>query len=123
MKEEIIIQFLQIQNQLRVLHWQTTAYARHKAYGKTYENLDDLIDKFVEVCMGKHGRFEFANQTANVQLFNLKSIEINSFLSTSIEFLTNLTKEYSPEQDSDLLNIRDEILGEINQLKYLLTLK
>jgi hypothetical protein len=29
----------------------------------------------------------------------------------------------NPQEDSDLLNIRDEMLGEFNKLKYLITLK
>jgi Family of unknown function (DUF5856) len=122
MKEDILITLLQIQNQVRILHWQTTSYGRHKAYGKVYEKLDELIDEFVETCMGKHGRFEFGKE-ANIQLFNLKALEINSFLSTATEFLMGFNKEFKPEEDSDLLNIRDTILGEINKLKYLLTLK
>jgi hypothetical protein len=34
-----------------------------------------------------------------------------------------LSESYDPKMDSDLLNIRDEMLAEINKLKYLLTLK
>jgi hypothetical protein len=34
-----------------------------------------------------------------------------------------MTEQLDPKYDSDLLNIRDEILGDINQTKYRLTLK
>jgi hypothetical protein len=34
-----------------------------------------------------------------------------------------MTEVLDSKYDSDLLNIRDEILGETNKLKYLLTLK
>jgi len=37
--------------------------------------------------------------------------------------LVGLTDVLDPQRDTDLLNIRDEILGEFNKLKYLLTLK
>lgn len=123
MKEELIITFLQAQTQFRILHWQTTSFARHKAYGEIYDSLDENIDMFVEACQGKYGRFKFKNKTANIQLFNLKSLEINSFLSAFVDFLKNLSSEFSSEEDSDLLNIRDEMLADINKLKYLLTLK
>ena len=123
MKEDIVLMLLQIQTQFKVLHWQTTAYARHNAYGQTYDSLGESIDLFVEVCMGKQGRFEFSGEKATVELFNLKALDINAFLKTVTEFLHGLTKELSPEEDTDLLNIRDEILGEINKLKYLLSLK
>jgi hypothetical protein len=39
------------------------------------------------------------------------------------EFLVGMTEQLDPKYDSDLLNIRDEILGDINQTKYRLTLK
>lgn len=123
MKEQILLMFLQVQLQFRILHWQTTSEARHLAYGKIYGDLDDKIDEFVEICQGKHGRFELNEQGADIKIFNLKSLEINSFLNSFIEFLIGLSKEYSPEQDSDLLNLRDEMLADINKLKYLLTLK
>lgn len=122
MKEDIVLMLMQIQTQFKVLHWQTTSYARHNAYGQVYDSLSDSIDEFVEICMGKQGRFELS-EGAKIELFNLKSLEINSFLKTFADFLIGLSKELSPEEDTDLLNIRDEILGDINKLKYLLTLK
>ena len=48
MKEEYILKLVQIQNQFRFLHWQTTFDAKHKAYGNVYESLDDFIDEFGE---------------------------------------------------------------------------
>jgi hypothetical protein len=88
-----------------------------------YDSLNDNIDGFVESAMGKYGRFELSEGGADIKLFNLKSLEINQFLITIIDFLLGLNQELSPEKDSDLLNIRDEILGDVNKLKYLLTLK
>ena len=42
--------------QIKLLHWQTKSYARHKAYDDIYHSLGDLVDKFVEMYMGKYGR-------------------------------------------------------------------
>ena len=39
------------------------------------------------------------------------------------DFLVNMTSTFKKEKDIDLLNIRDEILGSINQFLYLLTFK
>jgi hypothetical protein len=123
MKEEIVMTLVQIQAQFRILHWQTTSYARHNAYGRIYDELDGNIDDFVETLMGKQGRFELPQEGADLKLFNLKTLEINSFIGTSLEFLLGLSEKLDARKDSDLLNIRDEIMGNINQLKYLLTLK
>ena len=123
MKEEIVITLVQIQAQFRVLHWQTTSFSRHTAYGNIYGELEGNIDDFVEILMGKQGRFDLPEQGADIKLFNLKSLEINSFIGTILEFLLGLSEKLDPKKDSDLLNLRDEIMANINQLKYLLTLK
>lgn len=123
MKEQIVITLMQIQAQFRVLHWQTTTFSRHTAYGRIYGELEGNIDDFVEILMGKQGRFVFPEEGADIKLFNLKSLEINSFVGTILEFLLGLNEMLDSKKDSDLLNIRDEIMGGVNQLKYLLTLK
>ena len=40
-----------IEQQLRILHWQTDSFAQHKAFGETYGALGDLIDSFMEGYM------------------------------------------------------------------------
>ena len=63
---KLITNFLSIQSQLKVLHWQTKSYAEHKAFGKLYDALDGLFDTFIEVYMGKYGTIlakeEFASR-------------------------------------------------------------
>jgi DNA-binding ferritin-like protein len=113
--------FLKIQNQLRVFHWQTESYAQHKAFGKAYEALDTLIDQFVEIYMGKYGRSK-AKLTYNIELQNLED-QYLLVIDTYLDHLISLNDELDSVIDSDLLNIRDEMLGELNKLKYLLTLK
>jgi DNA-binding ferritin-like protein len=115
--------FLGLQLQFRILHWQTKGYARHKAFGEIYETLDDLIDEYVEVCMGKHGRFALDNSTNTIQMTNLVDLNIVEYLQTAKNRLIGFNNELSKEKDSDLLNLRDEMLGSINKLAYLLTLE
>jgi DNA-binding ferritin-like protein len=120
--EQVIIELLTIQNQFRIYHWQTKSFSRHKAFGKIYSNLEDLIDNFVEVCMGKHGRPNFEGQVSLV-LSDLKELDPSHFCDTVIDFLIDLNNKYDKTKDSDLLNIRDEMMSLVNRLKYLLTLK
>jgi hypothetical protein len=112
---------LRIQNQLRIFHWQTESFSQHKAFGKAYEELDGLIDQFVEVYMGKYGRSK-AKITYNLELQNFEE-QYLLVIDTYIDDLISLNNELDPVVDSDLLNIRDEMLGLFNRLKYLLTLK
>ena len=123
MKEQLIINFITLQQQFRILHWQTKSYARHIAYGGIYENLDELIDKFVEIYMGKYGRVEFSSGEGTIVLKNTSTLGLNEFLNQNVDFLMSLTESLNQTKDTDLLNIRDEMTGEINKLKYLLTLK
>ena len=111
---------LETQVQFKIMHWQTKGLARHKALGKAYDNLGDLIDEFVEQAMGKYGRFVLEDDTKSLQLQNLSELSIKGMVKTVAEALTQFTDEFDPT-DTNLLNIRDEMLGEIYKLSYLLT--
>ena len=119
---EIIKKLVEIQQQLRFLHWQTKSFAKHQAYGGIYSSLDGLIDSFVETCMGKHGRPSFSGGYT-IEGQDIDEISIQEFVDGTVSFLIGLTEKYDGKADTDLLNVRDEMLGEFNKLKYLLTLK
>lgn len=123
MKEELIIKFLTLQQQFRILHWQTKSYAQHNAYGNIYGSLDGHIDEFIETYMGKYGRVNFNSGEGNITLRNTDSLDLNSFIKENILWLKSLNQKLNGENDSDLLNIRDEVMGSLNKLKYLLSLK
>jgi hypothetical protein len=122
MKEEIILKLVQIQNQFRFLHWQTFGDAKHRAYGELYDSIGDHIDTFTEAMMGKYGRPDFESEFV-IAFQDIQSINIQNFIDGIVEFLVSMTESLDTKYDTDLLNIRDEILGSINKLKYLLTLK
>lgn len=122
MKEELILKLVQIQNQFRFLHWQTFGDAKHRAYGGIYESLGEIIDKFTEAMMGKYGRPEFDGEFS-IMFQDIKSLSVQDFMDGITEFLVSMTDQLDSRYDTDLLNLRDEMLGDINQLKYLLTLK
>jgi hypothetical protein len=121
--DKVIINLLKIQNQLRILHWQTKSFARHKAFGKTYDDLDGLIDTLVEIHQGKYGVITY-DTPIDFSLVNIEEIEIDQILIQLNEYLTGPFNEmHDPVKDTDCLNIRDEIMTVINRLRYLLTLK
>jgi hypothetical protein len=122
MKEEITLKLIQIQTQFKFLHWQTFGDAKHKSYGEIYDSLGDNIDKFVETMMGKQGRVEFEPEFS-IMFQDIKNLSVQNFLDGITEFLVGMTEQLDKRYDTDLLNIRDEMLGDINQLKYRLTLK
>ncbi len=121
--DKVIVNLLKIQNQLRILHWQTLSYAAHKAFGKAYEDLDDLIDNLVEVHQGKYGRLTFETPI-EFGLVNQSEIDLEDVLLQLNDYLTGPFNEmHDSVKDADCLAIRDEILIVINKLSYLLTLK
>ncbi len=122
MKEQLIIKLVQIQNQFRFLHWQTFGDAKHRLYGEIYDGLGDLIDEFTETMMGKYGRPEFDPEFA-LMFQDIKSLSIQNFMDGITEFLVSFSDQLDSRYDTDLLNLRDEMLGLINKSKFLLTLK
>ena len=117
------VQFLlEAQIQFKILHWQTKGFARHNAFGGVYDALGDLIDTFTETAMGKYGRFSFSENEKTLKLQNITELELSLFIKTIKGKLLDMNSDLT-DKDSDLLNIRDEMLGEINKLSYLLTLE
>ena len=122
MKEETIIKLVQVQLQFKFLHWQTFGDAKHRLYGDIYDKLGDLIDEFTEVMMGKYGRPEFEPEFA-IMFQDIKNLNLQNFMDGITEFIVELSDKLDSRYDTDLLNIKDEILALINKSKYLLTLK
>jgi hypothetical protein len=116
--------FLQLRNQIKLHHWQTHSYSRHVATDNVVNALDKAIDTFVEVYLGKYGRPRLSGKQATFILHNMTEAGAVRLIHTSIKYLQGtLTRSLNKEADTDLLNIRDEMLGELNQLLYLFTLK
>ena len=119
--EKIQTAMLQMQKQYQIFHWQTTSFSQHKSFGKIYELLDESIDTFIETYMGKYGRVIAASKF-NLEMSNYSDLNFITATNSYIEFLIGLNDMLDETKDSDLLNTRDEILGSLNRLKYLLTL-
>ena len=118
----IVTNLLTIQNQMRVFHWQTQkkpgSFAQHEAFGKAYEELDPLIDDFIEIYQGKNGALKGKSGGFNISLSNL-SDDYEVFIDESIQYFREyLPKSLDSNADTDLLNIRDEMMAILNQTKY-----
>lgn len=102
----------------------TRSYPRHVASDKLHEKLLELSDKFVEVYIGKYQRPTLSKKDLSLASIDTHSDkDIIGFLDKMTSYLTkDIFKFISLENDTDLVNIRDEILAEINQAKYLFTL-
>ena len=105
---------------IKLFHWKTKSYSTHKATDGLHGTLNELVDKFVEVLVGKYN--------LNLSMNDFKSLTINNLLDNAEleQFVKELCKYLSDmffnTNETDLANIRDEILGELNQFLYLLRL-
>lgn len=124
--EKIVLMFLQMLNTVKLYHWKTTSYAQHKATDELYANLNLNIDSFVETMLGKSGdRVELAHKKSLPLLDYTNVSDFTKEVNRYKEFLIDMNKDagLNITKNSDLLNIRDEILGNLNQFTYLLTFK
>lgn len=114
--------FFTMREQIKLYHWQTKVYSRHKATDAVIDALDTSIDTYVEVYMGKYGRMKMNSTTASVSVKNLSESSVINFIKRCIAYLTSELVRKLKDTDTDLVNIRDEMLAELNQLLYLFSL-
>jgi hypothetical protein len=121
-KASIVKIFLEMIHMIKLYHWKTTSYAEHKATDELHERMSGHVDKFVEVLLGKDSsRVQMVVDKMDLlDMNNTKEIKIMIF--KYIDFLVNMNAIFDEKIDSDLLNIRDEMLGDLNQFLYLLSL-
>ena len=119
---QIALYFTIMRDQMKFYHWSTKSFARHSASDKLVSSLSDKMDKFIEVMQGAEGkrivlpanRHSFNNETDSSIVKTLKTFR--EWLSDDLpKFLNNKI------DNTDLLNIRDDILGDVNNTLYLFT--
>ena len=115
--------FFILRNQVKLYHWQTKSYSRHKATDDAVEKLDSLIDQYVEVYMGKYGRPRMTASTGTLVVKNVSEQAMVRFIQQAIAYLQKDLVKHLKASDTDLINLRDEIMADLHQLLYLFTLK
>ena len=125
-QKEITVVFLEMLLMIKLFHWKTTSYATHKATDDLYTKLNANIDSFIEILLGKSGFRTDLMSNKSIRLVDLSSAES---LKREIEafkgYLVSLNDNKAMKQmsNTDLYNIRDTLLGDMNQFLYLLTFK
>ena len=125
-QREITVKFLEILLMIKLFHWKTTSFATHKATDELYASLNTNIDTFIEVLLGKSGSRTDLLSNKNIALIDLNSQEqLKSKIDSIKSYLVDLdsNKALRTMSNTDLFNIRDEILGDLNKFLYLLTFK
>ena len=112
--------FFSIEKSIKLYHWQTKFYSRHKSTDNLVDTIASISDKFMETYQGRYGKLSLNSTEIKVTALNESNVvsyleEIASVLESFVE------KGFVGEKDTDLLNIRDELLSHINQTIYLFT--
>jgi hypothetical protein len=129
----VVSPLLTILNQIKVYHWQTNSFSEHKALDMAYEQFEESIDEFIEKYQGIFGRIKSASGLFLLELENLHTVEspteevpetvgLPAKIDQWIAYLKSFNNDSDIGDKTDLLNVRDDMLGTLNQLKYLITL-
>lgn len=130
-----ILCFLELLNTVKIYHWSTLSYPTHKATDELHTKLSELVDSFIEIYIGHCSRGRGAGvpvfrvgsgrgcgRGASIPFCECKSLEaFCKILDDNIIHLEGLTKKLNGY--TDLVNIRDEMVGVLAQTLYLLRLK
>jgi DNA-binding ferritin-like protein len=114
-------QFMEMLATVKLYHWKTMYLSVHLASDDLYASLNTKLDRFMEVLIGK------TNYNIDKLCFKCFSVETkHHFVQTIdgyVEYLRGLSDIFHDNSDSELISIRDEIIGDLLQLIYLMRLK
>ena len=116
---KIVMELFEFQNNIKMYHWRTTSYARHKAADELYDELIKMGDLLIEAMIVRHGRPQPGKTAIKIQDLNDNSVVI--YIKKSKDYFVKLQSLFTKEE-SDLASIVDNILVEINKVLYLMTL-
>ena len=107
---EFVAHLLHSSTVTHFMNWSTSSYAKHKALGKYYEQIVDLVDRFAESYMGKYEQLKKFPEEFHTEKDPVKYLEnMKEFVEESREELP---------QDTELQNLVDEIADLINSTLY-----
>jgi hypothetical protein len=116
---EIVSMCFTLQLLNKLYHWNTTSFSRHKATDEFNSSLQSILDKFVEVYIGRYTVKPIVKKL-RLDETNLTDDGIVRIFIAVREYLKTFDKKFT---DTDLLNLRDELLANVNQTLYLFNLK
>jgi len=125
-QQTIVLTFIEMLDTIKLHHWRTMSHATHKATDDIYSKLSENVDQFVEIMLGKSGERIDLTRVHSVPLYDYgDDKQFKNKIESYKKYMIDLTKntQINLDGNTDLMNVRDEILGNLNQLTYLLTFK
>ena len=121
--EVVVHAFLSFQTMLKLYHWQTKIYARHIATDTLHTKISANIDRFVEILQGTRGEVVMFNENQIIDLRNFDEKRGFSLVNNFKKWVEIELIKYIHPDETDLINLRDEMIGDLNQTLYLFSLQ
>ena len=118
---EIVQPMMEFRGQIKLYHWKTSSFSRHKGTDNFLEKYDKIFDEFVEVMSGS--RNEKVHDNFTVSYKKLTDITAENYVIKFRDWVKNKLPTLLYEHETDLMNLKDEILANTNRLLYLMRLK
>jgi len=124
-ENEVTIYFFEMLLMIKLFHWKTFCYATHKATDHIYGKLNEHMDRFMEVLLGKSNVRMNLVYKKSISLLDVSREEFMTKIMNFKSYLVNISNHPAMKSMSnvDLLTIRDELLADLNQFLYLMSLK
>ena len=121
--DNIVTTFLEHFIDMKLYHFQTTSFGRHVALNTYIPAFLANLDLFAEIAQGNEqrslqiGKWAMQGEPLNDTNALEKLVRFEQFLRTQVA-------EYSKNSKSpELLNVRDDMIGKVAQLRYLFKFK
>lgn len=119
---EMFAVFLGALDQIKLFHWTTMSYPRHKALDDLHASLSDKTDKFIESWMGRMKKQPVKKVVVKIpELHGDSATKPDGFLEElrfKISDISNNALVRAPE----LQNMLEDYMADIDQCLYLLKL-
>jgi hypothetical protein len=117
-----IHELLQFQVLIKIYHWQTKTYSRHVAADNLYDSISKHIDLIVETLQGEQKKRSKFSPSCVLPIENMTDKNIVQLLLKCRDWLdTTFIRMFS--HSKFLVNIKDEIVTDLNKTLYLFTLE
>lgn len=108
---------------IKMFHWTTDSFAAHKATDALYTKLQTFMDLFVETSLGHyHNKKHLKLSSIKVKTIKNNS-QLHKYTQSYKDHLKNIRKTLPDTSQSEMINVLDDILTELDVLLYLLTLE
>ncbi len=118
---DIALYLTKVRDTVKLYHWTTANYARHIAADKLVDMITTKMDLILETIQGSRGMRAKVN--GDIKIKNMTDTSIVLFLKSYKNWLTNTFTNMLRDNETDLLNIRDEMISDVNKILYLFTLE